>query len=137
MDRASAIALLDELHRAQNEFYAGGEGAALRELLTPGITWTVPGENRIAGRYVGIDAVFDYFRRRREFAAGTFRMHRRDVLVGEGDRLAALTDGTATIGGKERSWSTVGVYDTVGASRISACWLLPFDPREFDAIWSG
>ena len=137
MDRASAIALLDELHRAQNAFYAGGESAPLRKLITPDITWIVPGENSIAGVYHGADAVFDYFRRRREFAGGTFPMHRRDVLVGEGERLAALTDGTATIAGRERSWSTVGVYGTVAQSRISTCWLLPFDQREFDAIWSS
>ena len=137
MDRARAIALLDELHAAQNEFYAGGESAPLRKLLTPDITWIVPGENRIAGTYKGIDAVIDYFQRRRDFANGTFRMHRRDVLVGDGDRLAALTDGTATIGGRHRRWSTVGVYDTVDESRISACWLLPFDQREFDSIWSS
>jgi ketosteroid isomerase-like protein len=136
VDRAAATALLDALHRAQNAFYAGGEDAPLRELLTPDIAWTVPGESPIAGRYEGIDAVFDYFRRRREFAGGTFQMHRRDVLVGDGDRLAALTDGTATIGGRERRWSTVGVYETVEARRISACWLLPFDQREFDSIWS-
>jgi ketosteroid isomerase-like protein len=136
LDRAAAIALLDELHGAQNEFYAGGGSAPLRELLTPDITWTVPGASQIAGAYHGIDAVLDYFRRRREFANGTFRMHRRDVLVGDGDRLAALTDGTATIGGRPRRWSTVGVYDTVDERRISACWLLPFDQREFDSIWS-
>ena len=136
VDRAKATALLDELHRAQNEFYAGGESAPLRKLLTPDITWIVPGENRIAGSYHGIEAVLDYFRRRREFANATFQMHRRDILVGEGDRLAALTDGTATIGARQCRWSTVGVYDAVDASRISACWLLPFDQREFDSIWS-
>jgi hypothetical protein len=82
VDRATATALLDALHEAQNEFYAGGPGAALRELLT-------------------------------------------------------LTDGTATIAGRERRWSTVGIYDVVGRSRISACWLLPFDQREFDSVWSS
>lgn len=137
MDRARAIALLDELHQAQNEFYAGGESAPLRRLLTPEISWIVPGENHIAGSYRGVDAVLDYFRHRRELANGTFQLHRRDVLVGDGDRLAALTDGTATLRRRERRWSTVGVYDTVDEARISACWLLPFDQREFDSIWSG
>jgi hypothetical protein len=28
------------------------------------------------------------------------------------------------------------VYDRVDASRISACWLLPFDQQEFDSIWT-
>lgn len=137
MDRARAITLLDELHRAQNEFYAGGEDIALRGLLTRDISWIVPGENALAGSYRGLDEVFAYFRRRREFADGTFQMHRRDVLVGDGDRLAALTDGTAMIAGRQRRWSTVGVYDVVDQRRIAACWLLPFDQREFDSIWSS
>jgi hypothetical protein len=51
-------------------------------------------------------------------------------------RLAALTDGTATIRGVEHRWSTVGLYDVID-DQIAACWLLPLDPRAFDAIWSA
>ena len=136
MDRDAAVDLLDRLHQAQNQFYAGGSGAALERLLAPDITWAVPGDNRIAGTYRGREEVFDYFARRRDLAAGTFRMERRDVLVGEGDRIAALTDGVATIGGVEQRWSTVGLYDVVDR-QIAACWLLPLDPPAFDAIWSA
>jgi ketosteroid isomerase-like protein len=135
MDRDTAIRLLDQLHRAQNEFYAGGSGAALEQLLAPNITWTVPGDNRIAGNYRGLDEVFDYFRRRRDLADHTFQMQRRDVLVGDGDRVAALTDGLATIRNVDRRWSTVGLYDVIDR-QIAACWLLPLDQRAFDAIWS-
>ena len=49
MNRDAAVDLLDRLHAAQNDFYAGGVATALRELLTADITWTVPGDNRIAG----------------------------------------------------------------------------------------
>jgi hypothetical protein len=63
-------------------------------------------------------------------------MQRRDVLAGDGDQIAALTDGLATIDGVERRWSTVGLYDVVD-DRIAACRLLPLDQGEFDAIWSG
>jgi hypothetical protein len=137
LDRLTATALLDGLHHAQNAFYAGGDSGALRKLLAPEICWVVPGQNALAGSYHGLDEVFDYFRRRRDLATGTFRMHRRDVLAGDGDRIAALTDGTATIAGRERRWSTVGIYDVVDKTRIAACWLLPFDQREFDSIWAG
>lgn len=136
MNRDTAMGLLDRLHEAQNEFYAGGSGAALEQLLAPNITWTVPGDNRIAGNYRGLEEVFDYFRRRRDLADHTFQMKRRDVLVGDGDRVAALTDGFATIRGVDHRWSTVGLYDIVGR-QIAACWLLPLDPRAFDAIWSA
>jgi ketosteroid isomerase-like protein len=135
VDRAEAIELLDRLHGAQNEYYGGGSGAALEALLAPGIVWTVPGSSPIAGTYRGRREVFGYFDRRRDLAAGTFRMIRRDVLAGAGDRVAALTDGVATIGGAGHRWSTVGLYE-VAAGRIAACWLLPLDPVAFDAIWT-
>lgn len=135
MNREEAISLLDRLHSAQNEFYGGGAQAPLRDLLAADVTWTVPGNNSIAGQYRGIEAVFGYFRRRRDLAAGTFRMYRRDVLVGDGGRIAALTDGAATVDGVERHWSTIGLYE-VADGRIAACWLLPLSPADFDAIWT-
>jgi hypothetical protein len=58
----------------------------------------------------------------------------RDVLVGDGDRVAVLTDGVATMRGVEHRWSTVGLYDIL-QGRVGACWLLALDQRAFDAAW--
>ena len=127
--------LLDTLHKAQNSFYGGGGHEALRGLLSQDITWTVPGHNRIAGVYRGIDEVLAYFTRRRDIAAATFRMHRVDVLTGTTNKIAALTNGTAIIAGTERNWSTVGLY-SIRDEQIEACSLLPLDPAAFDEIWS-
>ncbi len=135
MNRDTAVGLLNRLHTAQNEFYAGGSGAPLRELLAPDITWTVPGYNGIAGTYRGREAVLDYFRRRRDLADHTFQMERRDILVGDGNRVAALTDGFATIRNADHRWSTVGLYEFAG-QLITACWLLPLDQHAFDTIWA-
>jgi hypothetical protein len=134
--RDAAIDLLDRLHSAQNEFYTGGSSAALRRLLSPDVTWTVPGDNAIAGSYHGLPEVLEYFRRRRDFAGSTVWLSRRDVLVGDGARIAALTDGFATIAGVDHRWSTVGLYD-VADQRVAAGRLLPLDQRAFDAIWSS
>jgi ketosteroid isomerase-like protein len=136
VDRAAALALLERLHAAQGAFYAGGEEAPLREVLAADVEWHVPGENPIAGDYAGIEAALDYMRRRRDLAGRTFRMHPGEVLTGDGEHVAALTDGTATIGGEERRWSTVGLY-RISGERIAACWLLPLDPLAFDDIWSA
>jgi ketosteroid isomerase-like protein len=136
MNRDTARGLLDRLHEAQNDFYAGGSGAALEQLLAPNITWTVPGNNRIAGTYGGLEEVLDYFRQRRDLADRTFQMNRRDVLVGDGDRIAALTDGFARIRDVDQRWSTVGLYDVID-QQITACWLLPLDQHAFDAMWSA
>ncbi len=136
MDRARAIALLDRLHDAQNEFYSGGDETLLRQILDADIIWSVPGASPIAGTYHGIEDIFAYFRRRRDRAGGTFRMHRRDILTGETRRVAALTDGTATIAGQHRHWSTIGLYEINDHDQITACWLLALDQAAFDAIWS-
>lgn len=137
MDRARAIELLDRLHDAQNEYYGSGPDTLLRQILAPNIVWTVPGASPIAGTYRGLDEVFAYFRQRRDLADGTFRMHRRDILVGDTRRLAALTDGTATIAGRDHCWSTIGLYDVNDHDRIAGCWLLALDQHAFDAIWSN
>jgi ketosteroid isomerase-like protein len=133
VDRA---ALLQQLHAAQGAFYAGGPGDELRALLTDDIVWTVPGDNAIGGVYEGIEAVFSYFARRRDLADRTFRMHPGEVLYGDGDHVAVLTDGSAVSDGRERRWSTVGLYRFRG-DRIAACWLLPLDATAFDEIWRG
>jgi ketosteroid isomerase-like protein len=135
MDREEARRILASLHEAQGAFYAGGPAEPLRALLTDDIVWVVPGSNAIAGEYRGVDEVMAYFARRRDIAARSFRMHPGDLLTGDGDRVAVLTDGTATIGGVERRWSTVGLYRLRGG-RVATCWLLPLDQAAFDAIWS-
>jgi ketosteroid isomerase-like protein len=136
MERETAIAFLERLHGAQGEFYAGGPPDRLRELLAPDVAWHVPGASPIAGRHVGIEAVLAYMARRRAIADATFRMHTREILVGTDDHVAALTDGTAVIGGRERFWSTAGIY-RLRESRLAECRLLPFDQAEFDAIWDA
>jgi ketosteroid isomerase-like protein len=136
MDWEIAIESLSRLHAAQAAFYAGGPAAPLRELLTDDIVWRVPGENAIAGVYTGIDTVLEYFARRRDLAARTFRMHPGEVLVGDGEHAAVLIDGTALLHGVEQNWSTVGLYRFRG-ERLAACWLLPLEPRRFDQIWAA
>jgi hypothetical protein len=66
--------------------------------------------------------------RRRDMASKTFRMHPGDLLAGDGDHVAVLTDGTAVIGGQEHRWSTVGLYRFRG-EQVAACWLLPLTQR--------
>jgi ketosteroid isomerase-like protein len=52
-----------------------------------------------------------------------------------GDRVVQLAGGHAVRDGRELEWETVGVFRVEG-DRIAECWLLPFDPGAFDAIWA-
>jgi ketosteroid isomerase-like protein len=135
VERETALELLARLHAAQGEFYLGGKGGPVRELLAEDVVWRIPGRNAIAGEYRGVDAVMDYFARRRDLAERSFRLHPGEVLVGDADHVGVLTDGTATIDGVERRWSTLGLY-RIREGRIAACWLLPLDPEAFDEIWA-
>jgi hypothetical protein len=133
-DPSRARESICRLHAAQRDFYAGGPGDRLRELLAEDIVWTVPGRSAIAGRYEGIEQVLAYFARRRDIASRTFVMRASEILVGEGEHVAALTEGRAILAGVERRWWTVGLYQLRG-ELIAACWLLPLDIEEFDSIW--
>ena len=135
MRRDEAARILRRLHEAQQHFYGGGGSQALRAMLTDDVTWTVPGRNSIAGTYRGVAEVFEYFERRRAIAGHSLRLHPGDILVGEGDTVASLTDGTATVDGVEHRWSTVGLY-RLREGRVAACWLLPLDPELFDRVWA-
>jgi ketosteroid isomerase-like protein len=135
MERELAVTCLKRLHQVQGAFYAGQPRTPFGELLTEDVVWHIPGDNSIAGTYEGIGAVMGYFNRRRELAGCSLKLHPGDVLVGEGPLVAALTDGTAYVGGEEQRWSTIGLYRFRGRL-ISACRLVPLDPVQFDRIWS-
>ena len=135
MDRDIAKAILARLHAAQNAMYAGGDVEAVRSLLSPEIEWHVPGDNAIAGTYRGIDEVIGYFRRRRAIAGNTLRLHPGEVLGGDGQHVAVLTDGSMILDGVEHHWSTVGLY-RIEHGLIAECWLLALDPAAFDRAWT-
>lgn len=136
MLRDDTLRLLARLHERQGAFYAGGAVEPLRAVLADDVAWSVPGENAIAGAYSGIDEVLAYMARRRDIARGTFRMRPGDVLTGDGDHVAVLTDGEAEIDGRRWAWSTVGLYRFRDDGLLAACWLLPLDQAAFDRAWA-
>ena len=85
VSRDEAVEVIDRLHDAQARLYGDGDPAPVRGVLTEDIAWHVPGTSPIAGSYHGIDEVVGYMLARRELAAGTFVMHRLDVLTGAGE----------------------------------------------------
>jgi len=130
-----AAAIIDALQRAQAALYEHGDPGPVRGVLTEDVEWVVPGASPIAGTYRGIDQTVAYMLARRDLAGGSFRMRRRALLTGDG-YIAALTDGLVTLGGREHTWSTVGLYEP-REGKIASCRLIPFDQSEFDAIWSS
>jgi ketosteroid isomerase-like protein/catechol 2,3-dioxygenase-like lactoylglutathione lyase family enzyme len=135
VDREAAQAFVARLHAAQNEMYAGGSMQPLRALLSDDVTWTIPGRNALAGEYRGVAAVLEYFARRGALAHDSLRLHPGELLVGDGQHVAAMVDGSAEIDGVSHRWSTLGLY-RVRAERVAACRLVALDQAAFDRIWS-
>ncbi|MCK2215775.1 nuclear transport factor 2 family protein [Actinomadura sp. ATCC 31491] len=134
MSLAEARDLLARLYAALDGFHAGGGPGPLRELLTGDVVWRVPGRSAVAGEHHGLDAALRHLARHRDLAAGTVRLTCRAVLAGDDGRIAALTDGRATLGGRDVTWSAAALH-RVRDGRIAACHVLPCDPVAFDALW--
>ncbi len=104
-------------------------------MLTDDVIWHVPGHSAIAGDYRGRDEVLRYFARRRELAEATFRIDVRGVLADD-ERAVILAAGEVQSGDETLSWGTVGIF-RLADGKIAECWVVPYDQRSFDAVWSS
>jgi uncharacterized protein len=127
--------VVEEFLARQREMYAGGDLAAVEELLAEDVVWHVPGTSPIAGDYRGREAVTGYFRLRRELAGGAIRITKGGEAHHE-QALVQLADGRAPLGGLEVVWRTAGAY-RVADGRIAEAWLIPLDQEHFDRVWGA
>ena len=127
--------IVDEFLARQRQMYAGGDLAAVEELLAEDVVWHVPGTSPIAGDYRGRPAVSEYFRLRRELAGGAIQILKGGEAHHE-EALVQLADGRAPLGGRDVVWRTAGVY-RVAEGRIAEAWLVPLDQEHFDRAWAA
>lgn len=107
--KTSSVELVTELHRRQDEMYAGGSVDSVVELLAGDIVWHVPGHSPIAGDHRGVEQVIAYFELRRQLANTTMRMRPGEV-ISTGDAVAQFVEGSDTLDGEQVSWETFGIY---------------------------
>lgn len=132
---ADPVSVVRRFHAAQARLYAGEElPDELAELLSDDVVWHVPGVSAIAGEHRGVAGVLSYMEERRRIMDNTFRVsvHGAALIA---DRVVQLAGGSATREGRSVHWETVGVFRVAGG-RIAECWLIPFDQRVFDEIWT-
>src|SRR5436190_12722402 len=124
-------AIVEQFLARQREMYAGGELAAVEELLAEDVVWHVPGTSPIAGDYRGREAVSGYFRARRRLAGGAMAITKH-ADASHDEAVVQLADGRAALGdGEEVVWRTAGVYRVADGS-IAEAWLVPLDQDQFD-----
>ena len=131
--RSSAVDIVAELHRRQNEMYSGGSVDAVAELLAADIVWHVPGRNRLAGDVRGRDALFEWFERLRDVTRGTFHLEEHDVL-GNGEHVVALSRMSA-VRGEPIGVDVVSVFHYRDGRQVER-WFLPADQDVWDRMFS-
>jgi ketosteroid isomerase-like protein len=96
-----------QIVRGAYEAFARGDIATLLGVFADGITWHVPGRTTLSGDYKGHDEVVGFFTKCMELSDGTLSVA-LDEIVGDGERVVALTTVSATR--KGRSWSSPEVH---------------------------
>jgi uncharacterized protein len=96
-----------QLLRSAYDAFAQGDIPAVLQMLSPEISWHVPGRSPLSGDYKGHDEVVGFFVRSMELSAGTLRVGVDEILADD-DRVVVLTTVSAQRNG--RSWSSPEVH---------------------------
>jgi ketosteroid isomerase-like protein len=96
-----------ELLRSAYDAFGRGDIPTVLGLFAEEIAWHVPGRSPLSGDYRGHDQVVGFFTRAMELSGGTLRVE-ADEILGDGERVVALTTVSAERNG--RSWSSPEVH---------------------------
>ena len=96
-----------ELLREAYDAFGRGDIPTVVGLFAEEITWHVPGRSPLSGDYRGHEEVVGFFSRAMELSGGTLRVE-ADEIIGDGERVVALTTVSAERNG--RSWSSPEVH---------------------------
>jgi ketosteroid isomerase-like protein len=110
------------------------DGRALAKALGPDTRWVVAGQGKLAGTYVGPDAIFDFWRRVAEESGGGLRLSLRDVLAND-SRAVALVDVVGTRGEKTLEAPQLVVFE-LEQGRIREARFVYEDQAAYDAFWA-
>lgn len=96
-----------ELLREAYDAFGRGDIPTVVGLFAEEIAWHVPGRSPLSGDYRGHEGVVGFFSRAMELSGGTLRVE-ADEIIGDGERVVALTTVSAERNG--RSWSSPEVH---------------------------
>lgn len=123
-----------DLVRRMFDAFARKDGFALRGLFADDAVWVVPGLGRMAGRFVGRDAIFRFLGRLPKETDGTYASELIDVLA-SADRAAALYRATGERNGRRLDLDQTLLF-RIEDGLVREVLALPSDPVAFDAFWS-
>ena len=124
-----------DLIRRGYDAFARADLSSVFGMLSPDITWHVPGSSPLSGDYQGHDQVGGFFARTMELSGGTFTIDVHDILA-QRDQVVVLCTVAAERHGQSWSSPEVHVWRVAGQQAV--------DFREFqgdqqteDVFWSS
>lgn len=132
---ATAVAHPNE--QVVRDLYAAmdrGDGHALAKPLRPDTRWVIAGRSKLAGTYVGKDAIFDFWRRVARESGGGLRLSLRDVLANDA-RAVALVDVVGVRGETTLEAPQVVVFE-LDQGHVREARFIYEDQAAYDAFWS-
>jgi len=96
-----------QLLRSAYDAFAQGDIPTVLQVLSPEISWHVPGRSPLSGDYKGHDEVVGFFGASMELSGGTLRVGVDEILADD-DRVVVLT--TVSAERNCRSWSSPEVH---------------------------
>jgi ketosteroid isomerase-like protein len=123
-----------ELVKRLTAAYGAQDRATFEELIAPDCVWRVPGENVLAGEYVGRDAIFELFRKIRRLFDGPASFEVDDIAVSD-TGAAVCQYGVGTVGGRPVRLKECLVY-TIRDGRVVEMDEYQFSLAAFDATFA-
>jgi len=123
-----------ELFRRGYAAFQSGDLESLRSLLAPDVVWNVPGRNRFAGIFRGVDDVLKLFMQQFQETNGTFRVEVHDILAND-DHAVAL----ATVSAERNGKSVSDRYTHVAhfkEGKLTESWICDENLYAIDEFWA-
>lgn len=107
----------------------------LTEIISESASWHTPGHSRIAGDYIGRDAVFAQFGRYGGETNGTFKADLKQVFGSDNGRVVAIHHNSGERNGKRLDSDCCLVFEVRNGQMVSGREYF-FDLHNWDAFWA-
>jgi uncharacterized protein len=115
------------------EAFAAGDMDAIGARYAESVRWHVPGQNLLAGDYVGRADVMAHLSRYTELT-DFYRAQIVELMAGE-HHATSLYRVTGSRLGRELDMQLMTLY-AIADSAVQEVWIMPMDQAAFDAFWS-
>jgi len=119
--------------RTAYEAFSAGDMETMAGLFANDAVWHVPGRNKVAGDYEGVDAILGYYGDLDEAMGGTFRIDEIHDILANDQHVVSMHRSSAEKDGVSHTFNEVFVFH-VSNGKITEAWEQTSDLYEYDEL---